>query len=75
MYTHTSNTTGHTHTKTTFVLTPISELSPQSDSTNDCSAAIIARNQPSTDSNLTSTNQVDTEVNNDYYTDETTGDR
>ena len=47
---------------------PRSLFSPQDDSTNYCSADMIAYNQPSPVSNPTTTYQVDTDVNNDGYT-------
>ena len=50
---------------TIFVVPPCSDFLPQSDITNYWSADIITRNQPSPISNLTTTNQVDTGVNND----------
>ena len=40
-------------------------LSTQIGSTNVCSGAIIDCNQPLPDSNLTNSNQVDTDINND----------
>ena len=53
---------------TTFFAPPQSVYSPQSDRINGCSAAIIARNQPSLVSNLTTTNKFYTDVNNDDVT-------
>ena len=64
----TANSTGHTQTPTHIFLLPLSEISPQSDITNNCSATIISRNQPSPVSNLTTTNQVGTDINNDHET-------
>ena len=53
---------------TTFVITPPSSLSSQPDSTNDFGVTLIANNQPLPVSNITTTNQVDTDSNNDYDT-------
>ena len=49
-------------------VTPRSVSSPQNDNTNYCGADIIYHNQPSPVSNPTTTDQVDTDVNNDGYT-------
>ena len=39
--------------------------SPQNDSTSDCGAAMISTNRTLSVSNITNTNKVDTDVNND----------
>ena len=52
---------------TTFVITPPSSLSSQPDSTNDFGVTLIANNQPLPVSNITTTNQVDTDINDDDY--------
>ena len=53
---------------TVIVVPPRSVSSPQNDSTNYCSADMIAYNQPSPVSNPTNTDQVDTDFKNDGYT-------
>ena len=55
-------------TNTKFVLPPQFLLSSQLDSTNNCDVTLIAHDQPSPVSNLTTTNQVDNDINNDDYT-------
>ena len=68
VYKHSLHNWTYPSPNTTFVVPPQSESSPQRDSINDCSAAIIACNQPSFVSILTTTNQVDTDANNDEKT-------
>ena len=63
MSTNTAGATGPTYT--ILVLLPHSVSSPQNGRTSDFGAAMVAPNWPSPVSNLTSTNQVDTDINND----------
>ena len=56
----------HPSPNKTFCAPSSSEYSPQKDSTDYCGANMVAINQPSPVSNLIPTNQVDTDVNNDY---------
>ena len=66
VYTNVDSTTVHIHPPTTTKCVPLSSIhSPQNYSTSYFSAAIIDCNQPSHVSNLNTTNQVDTDVNND----------
>ena len=64
IYKHTQHNWPYPHPNTKSVVPLRSTSSPKNDSTNDYSAALIAHNQPSPVSNLTTTNQVDTDVNN-----------
>ena len=64
VYKHRQCNWPYPYPKTTFVVPPRSMLAQQSDSTNDCIATIIACKKPSPVSNLTATDQVDTDVNN-----------
>ena len=61
-----TNTTDDNHTLTQHAFCHHAlKYSQQSDSTNDYSAAIIEHNKYSFVSDLTTTNQVDTDINND----------
>ena len=68
MSTKISNPTFPAHHPTQKNVPPCYASSPQIDSTNYCSATIVACNQPSHVSNITTTNQIDTDINNDDYT-------
>ena len=67
-YKHTQLNWIYSSPKAIFVASPRSSLSPQRDSTNDCSTTIFAHNQLSPVSNPTTTNQVDTDFKNYYDT-------
>ena len=64
VYKHNQPNCTYPYPNTTVVVPPRSLLSSQRDSTNDCGVTVIAHTQPSPVSNLTKTNQVDTDINN-----------
>ena len=64
VYKHRQRNWTYASPNTIFVVPPRSALSPQYDITNGCSATIFSHNQPSPVSKLTTTNQVDTYINN-----------
>ena len=64
-YKHIQHNWTYPFPNTTAVVPPRSELLLQHDITNDCSATIFEHNQLSPVSNLTTTNHVDTDINND----------
>ena len=65
VYKHIQNNWTYLYHNTTFVVPLLSYLSPQIYFNNYCSATIIACNQTLPVSKLTTTNQVDTDINND----------
>ena len=65
VYKHNQTNWPYLSPNTTFYAPPHSVPSPQNYSTSDCGAARISLHWPSPISKLTTTNQVDIEVNND----------
>ena len=65
VYKHSQRTWTYPPPNKTIVVPPHYASSPQNYSTNYCSVAIISCNQYSPVSNITTTNQVDTDVKND----------